>query len=71
MHFPWQATPTVDVVLLDGIQEDLLSNSFLFGYLSSQHICVPRPEKGGKRGCFPAPISYALCFSLRGISHRT
>lgn len=60
MHFPWQAASTVYVVLLDGIQEDLLPNSFLFEYLSSQHICVPRPEKGGKPSCFPTPISCAL-----------
>lgn len=38
----------------------LTAHSFLFEYLSSQHICVPRPEKGGKPGCFPAPISCAL-----------
>lgn len=28
-------------------------------YLSSQHICVPRPEKGGKPGLFPC--SHILC----------
>lgn len=59
MHFPWQAASTVYVVLLDGIQEDLLPNSFLFEYLSSQHIRVPRPEKGGKPGLFPC--SHILC----------
>lgn len=59
MHFPWQAAPAVYVALLDGIQEDLLSNCFLLGYLSSQHIRVPRPGKGGKPGLFPC--SHILC----------
>lgn len=64
MHFPWQAAPAVDVVLLDGIQEDLLPNCFLFGYLNSQHICVPRPVKGGKHGLFPCSRILCSCAFL-------
>lgn len=69
VDFTWQATRTVDLALLDGIQEDLMSSCFLFEYLSNQHVWVPRPEKGEKHGQFPC--SHILCFSPRGINFST
>ena len=52
-----KATPIVDMVLLDGIQEDLLSRCFLSEYLATSTFMF-RSAKGGKHrlfSCSPFP----------------
>lgn len=66
MHFPWQAAPPVYVALLDGIQEDLLSNCFLGGvFKQPAHSCSQAWKGRETRAVSLLPYLVLLCFSLR------
>lgn len=49
---PWQGVPVVDMVLLDGLQEELLSSCFLSEYLGTSTFMVS-VCRGRETGCFP------------------